>query len=259
MDLVGSGGDGGERIGDSETAVPVAVPVHADFFTAVFHNVVNYEFHEVESTFRSGVTDRVAENDGTRAAADRGGIETLNGLGIGADGVFRDVHRRKAVGDGELDSFFGGALEMVDGPVFNQAANRAGTEERGGFDGNPDALGDFDDGTNVGFDGARSAVRLDAHLMVGDFAGEDFDVSGGARARAGQTDVYGIDAERFHQMEDFDFFFDGGVVDRGILQAVAKSFVIQEDFGAGRDGDFVREIPIVDEFVCGHASSLSRC
>ena len=48
----------------------------------------------------------------------------------------------------------------------------------------------------------------------------------GARAGSRKADVERIDAERFHQVEDFDFFFDAGIVDARILQTVAKSLVI---------------------------------
>ena len=92
--------------------------------------------------------------------------------------------------------------------------------------GDSDALGNFNDGADVGFHRSRGAVGANLHAVGGDFAGEGFGVRGGARACAGEADVHGIDAERFHQVEDFDFFFDAGVVDGGILQAVAEGFVI---------------------------------
>ena len=82
----------------------------------------------------------------------------------------------QAVIDCELHGFLGGAFEMIDGPVFDEAANRAGAEEGSGFDGDADALGDFDDGADVGFDGACGAVGADLHAIGGDFAGEGFDV-----------------------------------------------------------------------------------
>ena len=98
------------------------------------------------------------------------------------------------------------------------------------------ALGNFDDGADVGFDGAGGAVGANLHAVRGDFAGERFGVFDGAGTGAGETDVHGIDAEGFHEVEDFDFFFDAGVVDGGILQTVAEGFVIEEDASAGRDG-----------------------
>src|SRR6267378_1618258 len=137
--------------------------------------------------------------------------------------------------DGKLDGFFGGALKVVDGPVFDQAADRAGAEEGGGFDGDSHALRNFSDGPNVGFDGASGGVGANLHAIGGDFAGEGFGVFYGAGAGAGETDVERVDAERFHQVEDFDFFFDAGIVDGGILQAVAQSFVVQQHARAWRD------------------------
>ena len=41
---------------------------------------------------------------------------------------------------------------------------------------------------------------------VNDFAREGFGVRIGAGAGAGQADVHGLDAQRFHQVQDFDFF-----------------------------------------------------
>jgi len=72
------------------------------------------------------VADRVAEDGGASAATDRGGVETLDSVTIGADGVFGDVHRRESMIDGELHSFLGGALQVINGPVFHKTANGAG-------------------------------------------------------------------------------------------------------------------------------------
>ncbi len=137
--------------------------------------------------------------------------------------------------DGELDGFFGSALKMVHGPIFNEAANGAGTEESRGLNGDSHALGDFGDGANVGFYGAGGSVRANLHAIGGDFAGQGFGVGDGARASAGEADIQRVDAEGFHQVQDFDFFFDAGIVDGRILQAVAKSFVIQENTRAWWD------------------------
>ncbi len=157
--------------------------------------------------------------------------------------------------DGELHGFFGGALEMIDGPVFHEASNGAGAEEGGGFDGDSHSLRNFGDRANVGFDGAGGGVGANLHAIGGDLAGESFGVLDGARAGAGKADVQRIDAERFHQMQDFDFFFDAGIVDRGILQAVAEGFVVEQDAGAWWDKRGGSLVPIVDPFVvcgCGH-------
>ena len=172
------------------------------------------------------MADGVAENQRFGAAVDGRIVQAFYRGGIRARGVFGDVHRRQIVRDRKAHGFFGGATEIVDGPVFHEAANGAGAEEGGGFDGDAYALGNFGDGADVVFVGARGAVWFYAHAMGGDFASEGFGVGGGAGARAGEADVNGVDAERFHQVQDLDFFGDGGVGDGGILQAVAQSFVV---------------------------------
>src|SRR5260370_5529836 len=207
----------------------MTVPIDSNFCAAGLHDFVDGELYEVVRTLRGGVADRVTKHDGTGAAADGGGIEALHRFGVGANGIFGDVHRRKIVVDGELHGFFGGALEMIDGPVFHEASNGAGAEKGGGFDGDSDSLRNFGDRANVGFDGAGRGVGANLHAIGGDLAGESFGVLDGAGASAGKANVQRIDAERFHQMQDFDFFFDAGIVDRGILQAVAEGFVVEQD------------------------------
>ena len=154
----------------------------------------------------------VTEHDGSRAAANRRRVETLYGVGVGANRVFRDVHRGESVVDRELDGLLSGALEMIHGPVFDETADRARPQKCGGFNGQADTLRDVRDGANVGFDGARGAVWLDLQPLGDDFACERFHVLYGARPCARQTDVERIDAQRFHQVKDFDFFGDAGIV-----------------------------------------------
>ena len=88
----------------------------------------------------------------------------------------------------------------------------------------PTRCGNFDDGADVGFDRSRGAVGANLHAVGGDFAGQGFGVRDGARAGARESDVEGVDAERFHQVQDFDFFFDAGIVDGGILQSRRGAF-----------------------------------
>ena len=95
--------------------------------------------------------------------------------------------------------------------------------------GHADVFGNFDDGADVVLVSAGGAVRTNFHFGGNDFAGEGFGVGIGAGAGAGQADIYGVDAERFHEVEDFDFFGDGGIVDGGILQAVAEGFIVERD------------------------------
>src|SRR5580700_1114994 len=182
---MGAGGDGCDRIGNSQATVVVAVPVDADLFAARLHDFIDGKFDEVVGALRRGVADRIAENYSAGAVADRGGIETLDGVAIGAGGVFGYVHGWQAVVDGEPYSFFRGALEVVDGPVFDKAADGAGAEEGSGFERDSDALGNFNDGTDVGFYRSGGAVRANLHVVVGDFASQGLGVGRGAWARAG--------------------------------------------------------------------------
>src|SRR6267154_480262 len=113
MNAVSAGGYGPEGVRDGQAAVVVTVPIYADFLTAGLHDFVDGEFYQVVGALRGGVANGIAEHDGACAAADGGGVEALHGVGIGADGVFRYIHRGEIVVDGELDGFFGGALEMI--------------------------------------------------------------------------------------------------------------------------------------------------
>ena len=83
---------------------------------------------------------RIAQNDGRGAAANCRRIEPLNGFGIGAHGIFRYEHVRKAVPHGKAHRMFDRALQMVGRPVFDQPSDRARTQECGGLDGNAGVL-----------------------------------------------------------------------------------------------------------------------
>ena len=61
MDLVGAGGDRGQRVGDGQAAIVVAVPIDADVFAAGFDDFVDGKFYEVVGALRVGVADGVAE------------------------------------------------------------------------------------------------------------------------------------------------------------------------------------------------------
>jgi len=79
-------------------------------------------------------------------------------------------------------------------------------------------LRNFSDGAECRLRRWRAAA-LGANLMrlVAISRARGFGVFYGAGAGAGETDVERVDAERFHQVEDFDFFFDAGIVDGGIF------------------------------------------
>ncbi len=131
-----AGSDGCERIGDGEATIVVPMPVDANFFAGRLHHLVDDKLNEIKRAVGGGVADGVAENDGARAVSNGRRVQPLDGIRIGSNRVFRDVHGRKPVLHREPHGFFGGALEMINRPVFHEAADRAGSEERCCFNGN---------------------------------------------------------------------------------------------------------------------------
>jgi hypothetical protein len=81
------------------------------------------------------------------------------------------------------------------------------------------------------------AVRRDLHFVGNDFARQRGDVFDRARTGSGQPKVERVDAERLHQVEDFDLLFNGRVADGGRLQPVAQGFIGQRT-GPGGCSDF---------------------
>ena len=81
------------------------------------------------------------------------------------------------------------------------------------------------------------------------FARESLGVRIGARPGAGKADIHGVDSERFHQVQNFDFLADARIVDGRILKTVAKRLVIQHHAAAGGDFGAGECVPVVDEFV----------
>jgi hypothetical protein len=100
---------------------------------------------------------------------------------------------------------------------------------------------------------SRRAVGLDLHSVRGDFASQRLGVRKGPWPGAGKSDIDGVDSQGLHQMQDFDLFFDAGVEDRGILQTVAKGFVIHQHACARRNRRRRGHVPVVDPFVLLHS------
>jgi hypothetical protein len=68
-----------------------------------------------------------------------------------------------------------------------------------------------------------ACVRAAQYAVIFIFVGNDFarqrgDVFDRARTGSGQPKVERVDAERLHQVEDFDLLFNGRVADGGRLQ-----------------------------------------
>ena len=74
---------------------------------------------------------------------------------------------------------------------------------------------------------ARGAVGRDFHFVSNDFARQRGDVLDCARAGSRKAQVERVDAERLHQVKDFDLLLNGRIADRGRLQSVAQRFIGQ--------------------------------
>lgn len=106
---------------------------------------------------------------------------------------------------------------------------------------------DAGDGIDVVSVGAGGAVGFDLQLAIDNFARQALDLFAGARASAGQAKVKRVDAERFHEVQDFDFRFERRVGDGRRLQAVAQGLIVEQD-GLRRDeGRGVLAVPVEDE------------
>src|SRR6185295_2178873 len=104
----------------------------------------------------------------------------------------------------------------------------------------------------------RGAVGSDFQFLVCNLACESFDASRMCSTRARQTDVSGIDAERFHQMKQFEFLFDWRLANGWRLQTVAQGFVIDADVTIWRGERRLDCVPVVNELVDGHVDSISH-
>ena len=195
----------------------------------------------------------VAEHQCARAAVDRRGVELLHRFRIAARGVFGRVHHLEAQRHRIFDSMFGGAEQKIAVPALGVAPNGAGSQERGDLNRKPRLLHDLGDGTNVVFDRARGAISRDLHLVRYDFARQRGDVFYRARARSRQAEVERVDAERLHQVQDFDFLFDRWIAHGWRLQTVAQGFVGQAHRSRRMQGLRVKSVPIVDQFRSIHS------
>ncbi len=249
-----SGHQSGDGIRDCQTAIAMAVPLHANVLAGRLHNFVDDKVHQRDHAHRRRVTGGIADHDGLRAVANRGAVEPLNGFGIAAGGVLGHVHDVEAEPDRILHGVFRGALQEVVGPVFGVAADGAGADEGRHLDGNAGGLHDLGDRTNVVLMRAGCAVGLDLQLGAADLARQRLAMRLRARARAGQADVEHVDADGFHQVKDLDLLLDGRIADRRRLQPVAQRFVIQQDAPSRDHRLGVDCVPVVNQLrnIRGH-------
>src|SRR5690242_15630472 len=222
MHAMGARHQRGQRVGHRQTAVAVAVPIHANLLPGGLYHFVHYALDQRERTHGRGMAAGIANHDGAGAMADGSGVEALNHLRLAATGVLGDVHDFQAERDRVLHRFFRSLEKELVRPAFGVAANGAGADESGGRNGQTYALGNFGDGTNVVLVGAGGTVGLDFQPRVSDLARQGLYVLAGPGAGTGQAQVEHVDAEVLHEVEDADLFGDRRIAHRGRLQAVAQ-------------------------------------
>src|SRR5207248_1985716 len=137
----------------------------------------------------------------------------------------RDVHHGQAFTDGEGDGLFREFEELVERPVFRIEAHGRRADEGTGFDWDSDALRDLGYRLNVVAVRARGAVWTNTQFLVGDLARETFDARRVRAACARQTNVRRVNAERVHQVQEFDLLLDRRLADRRRLQPVTQGLV----------------------------------
>src|ERR1019366_6627971 len=91
------------------------------------------------------------------------------------------------------------------------------------------AYAEYLDRRDVAHHRATGRRDLDVHLAVDDLLAHGKDVVERALAAPGQADVHLVDAEVLHEVEDAEFVFDAGILDAGVLQAVAEGLVEQRE------------------------------
>ena len=128
-----------------------------------------------------GITD----DDGARAAINRGGIEPLHRLGVAARSVLGDIHHLKPQRNGILNSLLRRLQQELVGPTFGVAADRTGSEKSSNLDVQAGFVHDFGNRPNVILVRAGSAVGLDLHLLIHDLTRQRRHVFHCSRACAG--------------------------------------------------------------------------
>ena len=248
-----AGFERGDTRRDAEPAIAVAVPVDPD----VDAQLVDERLHEADHRLRAircRVSDRVGDAQALDARADRRRIQQPQRVGVGPRGIFRYVHRRQPLLDGEGKSVFGALLQVFDRPAFGVLADGARADERTALDRHAGPLLNLGDWRDVGRHRAGGAVRANLQPRVPDGAGEALDVARHSGSGAGQADVGRVDSERIHVMENVDLFVDAGGPNRRRLQTVAERLVVEH-----RDRPRTRRIviPVVDQRVRRHTQEVT--
>ena len=77
-----------------------------------------------------------------------------------------------------------------------------------------------------------------------------------ARSRAREAKIERVDPERLHQMQDFNFFWNGRISYRRRLQPIAQTLVIDQNRPGRLQSRRVILVPVVNEIGSVHGKRL---
>ena len=226
----------------------MSVPFDANFFAGRLHHLFQHKLDQRHRAHGRGVSGSIAEHQSVRSTIDGGGVQLLHRFRIAARRVFGGVHDFEAKRDRVFDGLFGGLQQEVAIPALGVAANGTGSKKRRDLDGEAGFLHDLGDRANVVLVRARGAVGRDLHFVGDDFARQRRNVLDRARTCSGKPEVERVDAERLHQVQDFDLLLNGRIADGRRLQAVAQRFIRQAHRSRRMQRLRIQRIPVVDEF-----------
>ena len=197
-------GDGG---GNRESTIVVTMPIDLDVLARVLDDVL-HKANKVRCAGPCCMPDRIGKDDAPCPAFDCRCIDLLDVIGMCTRGIFGDKHARQAVTYNVLYGILRELKNMGNVPPLDVLTDRTCADEGRYFDGNACFLRDVDDRVDIRFDGSCRAVGKDLHVAAGNLFGKLERIVIRPRSCTRQTDVRRLDAQVFHEMEDFDFLVD---------------------------------------------------
>jgi hypothetical protein len=99
---------------------------------------------------------------------------------------------------------------------------------------------------------ARRAVGANLHLVRDDLSRQRRNMLDRSWPCTGQSEIERVDAQRFHEMKDFNFLGDRWIAHGRRLQSIAKTFIIEQHRPRRLQSWRIILVPVVDEFGSIH-------
>ena len=231
-----------DGVGHRQTAIAVTMPVDLDVFAGIGHHLLQ-KADDARRAFRRCMPHRIGHTHPFGPGFDGAGEQTAHVFGLRTGGVFGDVHHRQTVFDAVGHTLFGQEEQAVHVPRLGVLADRRRTDEGRHLERHAGALRNLDDRLAVLDHGARRGVGEDRQFLIDDLPRDPQHILENRLARRRQPDVGPVDAERRHQVHDFELLLDRWRAHRRRLQPVAQGFVVQLDVTTEQR----RLVPVVDE------------